>query len=1841
MNSKPNINFVKECIEKYRTNLVDTSKRNNLISFKHSERSRQEIRLIDELPDFLYKTLLDGQTLTFKSLPEANQIPPDEKTLEFLNALERAKLTDQKYLEAIETIDENEEGALDQIKAIERTLRNKIRVALELPIWNEQKRLTNAEIAEKQGINPSYEMPKPTPEHQQDASRHLDHFIQTLLNPEEMERKLSGLNAYIRSDIEESGVNTLYVAFGFLQWYESEASDQACLAPLLLLQLEMEKKQLQQGYTYSVQATGEEPEINLCLAHRLQNSFGIQLPEFTETDTPERYLDQVAKLITKAEIPKKDQWRIRRFITVGRFRFARLVMYHDLGEKKWPEHGNIFANKMIQNLFSGTDSQSYHNYADDYDIDTQEVEEAVPLLITATDASQHSTLVDVMKGKNLVIKGPPGTGKSQTITNIIACALNNGKTVLFLAEKMAALNVVYERLSKANLDSYCLELHSTKSKKTEVLKSIEKRLKLSYTKDKAEYLSTKIEEFKKHRDYITTYLDTLNSKFGRQDKTIHEYLWSAQLRKDRLKEKTSILHQIKIPFEQANLSEHELSAHTDELKIIVTLKKEVDKASEARQHPWFFITNFNLNPFQQDELKQLVGHWQDHLEKIQATLERFNTHFQFNIKPSASSLDDFLKKTENLVHWAVSDLDEALIAKLGNQKTAKTLTTFIENIHIYQTIQEDIHSLRDISSALDQIQSIARQAEIARELDVEHLSATDIGAQAETLEETLKLWDKNLKPLLNLGHRFGISQEENPDKICTLIDMLDYIASIPRDYLLSRNKEVIDENHAEHLKNAADKQKWIQDMLNEQNKQYDLSMTGQPQEIRMHAAIISNAGFFAWFDPAYRQAKKFFKLASKYKTTFNAATAAKVLRDIASAKEAQQKLEQDTLLQSICGASFNGFNTDFEKLQKINEWAAHIRKRYTTTEEYSHKIRQWLLTGDIDELDSFRELATNENFIALKNKISHIKETLSLNTPVCQYIDSLSNKKDKLDHLKSTLENVACTKDTTFADITEDLPQLHKAKEMKESVEQDFMMKSFFGADYAGINTNIQDIEQTVRFINDCLCTVEIAGTYDVFFNHEFSKNWHQFIEYRQSVKNLHETVKAYLNQIEALSPIDISIPHQADHWTSMSYADLIALLANALEKSDCLSQWVNFKAHLENVKHDLKGKLLSAYLNQDIDFETLPLAFEYIIYSAIACTIYTHYPIIRTTKGLELAQARTRIKALDEEISSLQQEALSNTLNKIKPLAGISTGSKKKWTEGAIINNELNKQKNHIPIRSLMKRAGQSIQQIKPCFLMSPLTVAQYLEPTQFTFDLMIIDEASQMRPEDALGGIARAKQIVVVGDPKQLPPSSFFQSTNNEDKEEDFNAEAIMDIALSAFRPPRILSRHYRSQHESLIAFSNYHFYDNSLLLFPSPVKNPDELGVKLEYVGGTYHANCNDSEVKAIVNGALNFMRKYPERSLGIVTMNKIQTDLIESEMDRAFIDHPHAKKYKDKWQSTLEPFFVKNLESVQGDERDAIFISTVYGPDKHGTVMQRFGPINRSGGYRRLNVLFTRAKKNMVIFTSLKPNDIKIAEHASQGIRALKGFLTYASTGIIDEGKETHLQPDSDFEIWVKEKLESIGCEAHPQVGVAGYRIDLGVKHPRYPHGYLMGIECDGANYHSSKSARERDIIRQQVLENLGWHIYRIWSTDWFANPTQEFEKLKTYIENLLNKESLSQAKENNKENNVAIAHDLTSEDIEEDEFNELCEVTEEPINQNNAKTVQLFDHVTYLVIKDGQQKQKSTVQIVPEKGSPYFGTINQHSEIAQALLDNQEGEEIECILPTGEVTLMITQVTRPS
>jgi very-short-patch-repair endonuclease len=368
------------------------------------------------------------------------------------------------------------------------------------------------------------------------------------------------------------------------------------------------------------------------------------------------------------------------------------------------------------------------------------------------------------------------------------------------------------------------------------------------------------------------------------------------------------------------------------------------------------------------------------------------------------------------------------------------------------------------------------------------------------------------------------------------------------------------------------------------------------------------------------------------------------------------------------------------------------------------------------------------------------------------------------------------------------------------------------------------------------------------------------------------------------------------------------------------------------------------------------------------------------------------------------------------------------------------------------------------------------------------------------------------------QLPPTSFFDGTQDalpDDNEEyvDIDTESVLDQALSSWRPHRELNWHYRSRHHSLIAFSNKEFYGNRLVVFPSPAAQSARFGIEHLYVEkATYASSLNPLEAETVVKHVKQLIRLRPDSSIGVVAINQAQRDLLKDHFDREFAEDDELEEYRARWSDTLGEFFVKNLENVQGDERDIIVISTVYGPAEiGGKVAQRFGPINSKTGHRRLNVLFTRAKEKVVLVTSLRPEDILAENTAAPGVQAFKGYLEYARSGRLETGMhDTGRSPESPFEEEVIEVIRELGYQAHPQVGVAGYFIDIAVRHPLNREHFMLGIECDGATYHSAKSARDRDRLREEVLSRLHWQLHRIWSTDWFHNRDREVKRLDARI-----------------------------------------------------------------------------------------------------------------------------------
>lgn len=533
--------------------------------------------------------------------------------------------------------------------------------------------------------------------------------------------------------------------------------------------------------------------------------------------------------------------------------------------------------------------------------------------------------------------------------------------------------------------------------------------------------------------------------------------------------------------------------------------------------------------------------------------------------------------------------------------------------------------------------------------------------------------------------------------------------------------------------------------------------------------------------------------------------------------------------------------------------------------------------------------------------------------------------------------------------------------------------------------------------------------------------------------------------------------------------------------------------------------------------------AHQHAVYAALAQEILAQERQLLRFNGFSQSEAQRDFAASDQALLELMRRKVAYQISRRQVPSGYRGSRVSEHTEMALLSNELSKETRHIPIRQLLNRAGGAVQALKPCFMMGPRSVAQFIAPEGLRFDLLVIDEASQMRPADALGMVARCGQLVVVGDSKQLAPTSFFDKMSDPDGDEEADeqfqmavAESILDAVAPIFTS-RQLRWHYRSRHESLIAFSNYNFYGSNLMIFPSPSPEHGEMGIRYVPIpDGCFESlsSTNRPEALQITDRVEALLLANPGLSLGVATMNAKQRDLIDRLIEDRAKSNPAFGDALSSNSGLAEPLFVKNLENVQGDEREVILISCTYGKNSvTRKLRQHFGPINSADGWRRLNVLFTRSRTRMEIFSSMSFSDIMEDETSSRGVKSLRGMLHYAETRKLQLERPSGREPDSDFEIAVSQMLSEHGFECDCQVGVSGFFIDLAVKCPQHPGRYLMGIECDGAAYHSAKSARDRDRLRQEILENMGWKIRRIWSTDWFANPHKALKVIISELDQL--------------------------------------------------------------------------------------------------------------------------------
>ncbi len=1674
------------------------------------------LRIVDEVPDLVLATLQNEGKLRFRPLPEPEDEPADERTSQFRSTLTAARVTDEEYRTAIAALDAEDPAAAAKEERIERALRDRVRAKLGLPPRPQRRSLDPAAHARDNGIDPGFELPvqkHPVP------AKHRDGWLQTLMFPDQLKSRVAGLARRAREVEQETGVTTLHLAFGFLEWFESDTSDTAFASPLLLLPVGLERHRGQGGEEdYRLVSLDDAPVTNLSLELRLRDDFRLNLPAFDHAKDPiEGYLRDVA-----AATRSLKRSRVRRYMTLAPFSFARVAMYRDLDPANWTAipGGGAAAHPLVRPLLRGgaEEPDDGDSFASEYEIDHPEIEKLAPILVSDADSSQHSAIIDAVKGRNLVIEGPPGTGKSQTIANLIANVLHKGGRVLFVSEKMAALDVVKSRLEKVGLGQFCLALHAAGAKPSAVIEALREREGLAPPRIPAAATAAQ-DQAARSRAEIKAHLEALHAEAGPLGETVHAYI-------GRLAELTRVFPRLPAllrdrtddlpaPLGQAEISEAQEKLETLETAARDAAARGVDLATS----PFRLLDRTDLFPDEREALlrglEQLVQaclHLQSAGNTLRTSLGR---------PQAATSVADVLPMAAEVGCLAdpPPGVDRALLGMLATARAIEDALWVIQQTDALDAAASQLRTVNVDDPATLRVAALKAAIEFAAPLGVAGLTIDQVTVRAREANEQVEAWGAPSRTLKALTGLLGLPDDPEVGAIRLACDAARLAAEVDPGWHGHCRPGL--ERHLAILEAGASRQEALEIRMREVSARIDLDGVSHIA-LRAAGGTLRDAGFFSFLRADVREAKRLFSQRWRGGPLPRAKEWATELHTAADVLAEQDALANDAMLRTALGGQLDPRTSPLRQLARAAKWQGEVVSTLSAARLEAAALRTALTTLHAAQLAQLAALAT----------------------PARALIDFLDEHGPSDGAVWSALRSRAVSRAAALAKLAEGL---------EASGLQGSLLVSRLGAVAAA---HAQWLAATAALASDrARALVGVVATGTLRATVDFAQDiWSRHQDFGLSLladgwTDRVATLRRYAAEAQSAAQVtseildDLRKVGLASFASAARHQDAETVQAGAsdmLDANHALSPYLNFAVARAACKdHPVASPVLAAFEDGAERLHQLPEALEWLVAWAIVRRhAEANRPVFNRT-GDQLSTHRQHFAAADRSRLATDAKLVQRAVIGQPVPGGSAHGSRKEWTDNALLQNEFAKQRRHVPVRDLLNRAGNAVLALTPCLMMSPLTVAQYLKPGGITFDVVVMDEASQIKPEDAIGAMLRGRQAVVVGDPKQLPPTNFFDRALDEAEEEDESgaedkgprlsvedrvaAESVLDLATRAFRPARRLRWHYRSQHESLIAFSNREFYGNNLVVFPSSHAPSETLGIELVRVRGFWRERINQEEAKAVAAAAADFMRRHPKLSLGIVAMNQPQRDLIQAEIDAQVPGDAALAGYTEHWEERLEAPFVKNLENVQGDERDVIFISLGWGRTPERALHQRFYPVNRrEDGHRRLNVLFTRAKRKIVLFSSLEAEDILVdPERTAPGVRILREYLAYARDGRLEQGRGEDSEGDSPFETSVANALRALGHDVALQVGVAGYRIDIAARHPAEPARFVVGIECDGAIYHSAKSARDRDRLRQDALEKLGWKLVRVWSTDWFRDPFGQAERLSNAIKSAISETVLDE------------------------------------------------------------------------------------------------------------------------
>jgi very-short-patch-repair endonuclease len=1546
--------------------------------------------------------------------------------------------------------------------------------------------------------------------------RGADELVTDIRDGARLRNILRNLYRRSRTDFEERGVRILFLTLGLLEWKEVEQSE-IIKSPILLVPVELKRESVNDPF--ELWPVDEEIVINPALAVKLGDDFRIELPPVPddwESLSMESFLDAFRVQIMKYG------WTVNQDCWLGLFSFHKLVIYHDL-----KSHGSsLEAHPLVRCLCEEERPSAASEPPEPRDLDKRILPDT-SFLVADADSSQLVCIEAVKAGSSLVIQGPPGTGKSQTITNLVSEFIAKGKSVLFVSEKMAALEVVSQRLQNAGLGHFCLQLHSHRANKREVIQELYKthceqlQPKKGLTAFEAKQL---VERRKKLNDYVHS-LHLIRQPLGC---SVFEALgWVAQL--------SEVLYVPSGAFDASRLTPERLDSAEQLAKRLQPLWHVAVAGPDFR---WFGCTLQTFSLAAKVELQEDLNECIASVSVAMQSSERL-AHTLGLERPPDTKAAGWLVETSRLLSfcpgieraWVFgSNLNEILTETERYRHLAAIHgenRSVLNSLYTSEFMSLPLNFRDRLSNGLAKLTAVLRcplqddaSFVVNRGLLLEwarHISTrgqnwlTDGAALQQCLGLQGSLNLARLRQLVRVAQL--CESEDRPDdkwfEVARLRDVGQVFPSI-RENCEKRNRDR-KALFAEYEPDVLDLD--IKDLIEKFSGPY--------------------ASVFRFFRPSYYKSKRQIRRARK-EGKFPVAILTD-LRKVQALKDSEARIVQEfPQYRELLGTCFKGFETDFGR----------VSRALNNAEELVRLAGVQPLPGQFTRQACAQGVAT----IELRTTAARLKDTIDdweKRLPqVKPYLpadfwdgSALPIEERPLEDVKQWSEQaaVAAKEVCELADpilacarppqgltchrIVQDLERLGELRRIEgEIASESGRLRERLGQRFLGIETAwdklLEAVQWAARFmahmgdraIPESLLNIMVAG----------KEKAPQGEGLESDLKRVGGAFGTLGDKFASGFPAVNGVP-----LGEVDFVGMLSRLRGMLQEIEALRDWVDFRALGGSFQDSELGGFFENLTSKGLSVraDDLPNVLRKSLLQAWLNRVFADDVCLGGFRGENHERLISEFRELDRKHWEQGVHSVIREINRYRPTSSVIIPG----GELGILLREANKQRRHLPLRKLFGLIPNLLTQLKPCLLMSPISVSQFLDPDKMKFDLVIFDEASQLRSEDAVCSVYRGKQLVVCGDNKQLPPTTFFEQGMSEemtDETDDPSGIEAFDVfdsvldACAAVMPQRQLKWHYRSEHESLIAFSNSIFYDYSLITFPSWLQEDEAFGVKFVYVpDGVYDRGGrrdNVREAEKVVALVEEHLRRNPDQSLGVVTFNIAQADTIENHLEQFRRQKPELERYFAPDRS--EKFFVKNLESVQGDERDVLIFSVGYGKDKFGRLTMNFGPLNGNGGERRLNVAVTRARKKVIVVSSIRASDFDLGEVNREGVRVLQRYLDFAERGPdalalrIGEGDF-----ESPFEQSVAATIRSFGFAVVPQVGCSSFRVDLGVIDPSNPGRFILGIECDGATYHSSATARDRDRIRQQILERLGWRIHRIWSPDWVTRNSYEASRLKGAID----------------------------------------------------------------------------------------------------------------------------------